>query len=360
MAKYNPVSIVSVSRPKPEPCVMQNGRCAVVVANATHHPNATNFTDLFSGNRSTESYRKTFVYPGSPRKQNFPATEFCVAVWTNHKSDSLWPSNGIFGSNWKPYPKSGILIEGGHLTKILHGNDSFNVKVQGWPPCSVETWSLREVDWAGYPDPWTLRGLHQSELALDGLRLVARSGCLLPYLPQREVCEHRKRDGYPNTQCLKAGLDPGPKGLLIALLGFIIFAYSYRQVRIGATNLNWQSWLFLIITGLLIFAYGMYVFADRPESAEILQLSQNALGKQNELSGAVHYGWSEKRLVGSEVEGYPALRNLVGKDRRMHNYPVGENMDTSLVGMLIVAFAITIVYCIAMLRSHKKKDSPPK
>ncbi len=53
------------------------------------------------------------------------------------------------------------------------------------------------------------------------------------------------------------------KGLLLSLLGFAIFAYSYWEAKIGTPlNLSWGWCLALTIVGLSMLAYGFKLFIE--------------------------------------------------------------------------------------------------
>ena len=125
-------------------------------------------------------------------------------------------------------------------------------------------------------EPRPLSGLHYSNLILSGLccarsssSALAKSRGLFLDFPQSQICEQGEGESHDNTKNLKARFDSEPKGLAIALFGFIIFAYSYWQGKFRIkSNWEWTLWLNLIVVGLLILAYGLNLSLEFTEEAE--------------------------------------------------------------------------------------------
>jgi uncharacterized protein (DUF983 family) len=98
---------------------------------------------------------------------------------------------------------------------------------------------------------------------------MRKCGCLFSDFLKSQICEQSEGESHSNTKNLKAGFDSGPKGLAIALFGFVVFAYSYWQGKFRIkSNWEWTLWLILIVAGLLILAYGLNLSLEFTEEAE--------------------------------------------------------------------------------------------
>lgn len=272
-----PLRIVRMSRSEPEPGVMQ-ALIMVVIYDTSKEPNPTDFRMLLKINRCLLT-KSLYIFRVRARKNHFSQMLNGESDWTQH-SGLIWSSNCICW--WRNvghhHP---IDIKCRRCTKIPHRNYYFQGEIYTIRRTSKCRWrqnrwwdsarwyrSKHELEGrlAGQLNlttetcPGPLTSLHHLKLTLGGFSRAAHFRGLLSDLIQSEVGEDSKRKCYRNAEYLKAGLNsPGPEGSALALLGFVIFAYSYWQGKVG-TKLNWlRSYgvLFLIIAGLLTYGYGL-------------------------------------------------------------------------------------------------------
>jgi hypothetical protein len=84
---------------------------------------------------------------------------------------------------------------------------------------------------------------------------------------------YKKQHPDADSSNLKLPLVSGQKGLIIAILSFVVFAYCYGRLRAGNDfHADWLNWMVvevglggLLVCAYALFSYGVYLLSERSQ-----------------------------------------------------------------------------------------------
>ena len=282
----------------PEFRMMNSFGLSISIGNTSHNPNSSNATKV---HLCTAIHCFGIGCNFTTWKENATISVFTIPLSTTTSSPHLKLGRIYSSIVGQVYLHIRGGFESRRSTEIFYFENHFKIYAGiVWRSSreDLKYWLFRKLHRSRKANPRTLLFCplpFNKFVSFACLRQLSLGGVGLSLnLPERSTSQAYEYNGGQNRSNLQNILNQSPdsRGWFFLIVGAAIFSYFYWQAKSGMYRW-WWLWLLFAACGLILFGYGFSLFLDSEETradrlTQYAQLSQDALGNQNELRGSVH------------------------------------------------------------------------